>query len=56
MTTPPPPSDDQRSSSRRGPWAQAQCRAAAGHFVSGLAYGTGLVIASLVNYWLQQMV
>ncbi|MBL3668374.1 hypothetical protein JL475_20740 [Streptomyces sp. M2CJ-2] len=56
MTTPPPPPDDQRPPSRRRPWARAQHRAAAGHFVRGLAYGTGLAIASLVSYWLQQVV
>ncbi|MGW5098217.1 hypothetical protein ACWEQ1_34250 [Streptomyces nodosus] len=55
MTTP-PTLDDQRPPSRRRPWTRAQRRAAAGHFVRGLAYGTGLAIASLVSYWLQQMV
>ncbi|MGA5121320.1 hypothetical protein [Streptomyces pseudogriseolus] len=55
MTTSPAPSDDQRPSSRRRPWTRAQRRAAAGHFVRGLAYGTGLAITSLVSYWIQQM-
>ncbi|MEU5709930.1 MULTISPECIES: hypothetical protein [Streptomyces] len=55
MTTPATPSVDQRPPSRR-PWSRVQRRAAAGHFVRGLAYGTGLAIASLVSYWLQQMV
>ncbi|MFI2415649.1 hypothetical protein [Streptomyces sp. NPDC018947] len=56
MTTSPAPSDDQRPSSRRRPWSRPQRRAAAGHFVRGLAYGSGLAIASLVSYWIQQMV
>ncbi|MEV6123084.1 hypothetical protein AB0M23_21635 [Streptomyces sp. NPDC052077] len=30
-------------------------RAAAGHFLRGLAYGTGLVTATLLNTWLQRM-
>ncbi|MGW3458304.1 hypothetical protein ACWDE9_01515 [Streptomyces olivaceoviridis] len=55
MTTSPAPSDDQRPPFRRRPWPRAQ-RAVAGHFVRGLAYGTGLAIASLISYWLQQMV
>ncbi|MFJ2565814.1 hypothetical protein ACIO02_23140 [Streptomyces sp. NPDC087568] len=55
MTIPPPP-DDQKPPSRRRLWTRAQRRATAGHFVRGLAYGTGLAIASLVSYWLQQMV
>jgi hypothetical protein len=56
VPTPPTPSDGQWPPSRRRPWTRAQRRAAAGHFVRGLAYGTGLAIASLVSYWLQQMV
>lgn len=55
VTTSPAPSDDQRPPFRRRPWPRAQ-RAVAGHFVRGLAYGTGLAIASLISYWLQQMV
>lgn len=55
VTTSSAPSDDQRPSSRRRPWTRAQRRAVAGHFVRGLAYGTGLAITSLVSYWIQQM-
>nr|BFD88484.1 hypothetical protein StreXyl84_78850 [Streptomyces sp. Xyl84] len=56
LTTSPASPNDQRPPSRRRPWTRAQRRAAAGHFVRGLAYGTGLAIASLVSYWIQQMV
>ncbi len=56
VTTPPTPSDDQRPPARHQPWTRVQRRAAAGDFVRGLAYGTGLAMASLVSYWLQQMV
>ncbi|MEU9298709.1 hypothetical protein [Streptomyces sp. NPDC048266] len=30
-------------------------RTALDHFVRGLSYGTGLTVASLLGYWLQQM-
>ncbi|MFH9677322.1 hypothetical protein ACH4L5_34315 [Streptomyces sp. NPDC017405] len=55
MTTSPAPPDD-RPLSRHRPPTRAQRRAATGHFIRGLAYGTGLAIASLVSYWIQQMV
>ncbi len=52
MTTPTPPTG-QPPRSRRGPWARRQRRAAAGHFVRGLAYGAGLAAASLLSYWIE---
>ncbi|MGV9761484.1 hypothetical protein ACWDUC_37575 [Streptomyces tricolor] len=56
MPIPLTPPDDERPPSRRRPWTRAQRRAAVWHFVRGLAYGTGLALASLASYWLQQMV
>ncbi|MEV4430699.1 hypothetical protein ACN9M0_35615 [Streptomyces sp. R-07] len=36
-------------------WGRRQRRAAAGYFVRGLAYGSGITTASAVGYWLQQL-
>ncbi|MFB7076447.1 hypothetical protein [Streptomyces sp. NPDC056308] len=49
LTTPP---SDRPSRPLRG-WFRRQRRVAAGHFVRGLAYGTGLTAAGLLGYWLQ---
>ncbi|MER7758358.1 hypothetical protein [Streptomyces sp. NPDC097619] len=35
-------------------WGGRRRRAATGHFLRGLAYGTGTALAGLVGYWLRQ--
>ncbi|MEU1212619.1 hypothetical protein ACFYSH_03595 [Streptomyces sp. NPDC005791] len=53
-TTPPAPRTPRTRTGRIRRWAHSQRRAAAGHFVRGLCYGTGLLTASLAGLWLQQ--
>ncbi|MEU6572585.1 hypothetical protein [Streptomyces sp. NPDC046805] len=53
MTTP-TPSTGRPPRPRRALRTRTQRRAAAGHFVRGLAYGTGLAATSLLSYWIEK--
>ncbi|MFE3074237.1 hypothetical protein [Streptomyces sp. NPDC059247] len=50
MPTPAPPSDARRNRRRR-----RRDHTPVRHFVRGLSYGTGLTLAGLLGYWVQQM-
>ncbi|MFB8040256.1 hypothetical protein ACFC8F_03015 [Streptomyces hydrogenans] len=41
--------------SRSKPRRRRHSLAAMRHFVRGLSYGTGLTLAGLLGYWIQQM-
>jgi hypothetical protein len=51
----PTPPGDRHPSPSRGQWIAKHRRVAAGHFIRGLAYGTGAALAGVVGYALQQL-
>ncbi|WP_435207035.1 hypothetical protein [Streptomyces sp. bgisy104] len=58
MNSTPKQSPDPASSSPSAnstPPRRCRRRSVARHFVRGLSYGTGLALASLLGYWVQQL-